>query len=746
MGMACNMINPRDHDFKLARAACAGVAFPGAMESAATRWAIAGYDPICILHRGGQGVVYHAIQRSTGRSVAIKMIRSGAIASTNELARFQREVKILSQLRHPNIVTIYDSGQVDGAPYLVMDYIDGRPLNTYVADERPALEELVRLFALVADAVQAAHIRGVVHRDIKPANILIDDQGEPKIIDFGLAKTTPGVESVSEITLAGQILGTMPWAAPEQATGQHDQVDVRTDVYALGVVMYETLTGEFPYQITGHLHEIVHRIHTADPVHPRHYRPDIKDDLETIILRCLAKEPDRRYQSAGELARDLRHFLLGEAIEAKRDSHWYVLTKAARRQRGPLIAALLFLALLVTGLVVSITFWSRAERELLRANEIKKILFSIFAGVDPEVTQGQDTELLRLLMEDIEQKLTPGMDEIVEAEVRHALGTVFHSIDALQRSDDHYARSLEIRRRLLGVDHPDSLDTLHHIGKLRISQQRDAEAEEILKETLIRTQAQYGELHERTLNALNDHAMVIQHLGRLEESLDQLQRALTGYRQLLGDEHPDTLSLKQNLGMQYRLLGKFEEAEPLYQESLDGFRKALGESHPKTLSSMNNMGALLNAMGRPAEAESYYRKVLDLRKQVMGFEHMETLRVLNNLSSVLLDLGRTDEARELLEQGLPTARDKWAGTGLMGLYLIKIGRVQLHDGEYHDAEATLKEAHDLLISQYGEQHRHTVKVYQFLAELYAAWSGQSSDPEHERLAQHWKSRIPASGN
>ncbi len=288
-----------------------------------------GYEFIREIHRGGQGVVYQAVQRSTGQDVAIKFLRHGAVSTPQEQARLEREVQILGQLRHPGIITIHDSGVVDALPYFVMDFIEGVPLDVYVAQQDPEMKELVSLFVQIAEAIQAAHLRGVFHRDLKPANILVDGDDSAHIVDFGLARVADSDATV--MTQTGQFLGSMPWAAPEQARSDHAAVDVRTDVYALGVIFWQATTGHFPYEVTGGMSTVLRNITQADPARPDDGRLRPNADVETILRKCLAKDPTRRYQNAGELAADLRNYLDGRPIQARRDSAWYVAGKTMRR-------------------------------------------------------------------------------------------------------------------------------------------------------------------------------------------------------------------------------------------------------------------------------------------------------------------------------------------------------------------------------------------------------------------------------
>ncbi len=318
-----------------------------------------GYDLLREIHRGGQGVVYQAIQTSTRRKVAVKVLHGGPFSGSSGKSRFEREVQVLGQLNHPNIVRIHDSGvTADGSCFYVMDYIAGRTLDEVISSGKLSVEQTLRLFAKICDAVNAAHLKGIIHRDLKPANIRIDGSGEPIVVDFGLAKIAlpdmaPDDKSGQQrmMSMTGQFIGSLPWASPEQAEGIPGNIDVRTDVYSLGVVMYQMLTGQFPYAVVGKMRDVLDNILRAEPARPSTVRRQINDEVETIVLKCLSKERDRRYQSAGELARDIQRYLKGEPIEAKRDSGLYVMSKALRRYRA---AALVACGVLILSLGFSI--------------------------------------------------------------------------------------------------------------------------------------------------------------------------------------------------------------------------------------------------------------------------------------------------------------------------------------------------------------------------------------------------------
>jgi len=319
------------------------------------------YDVQEEIGRGGMGVVYRAIQKATKREVALKVLLEGPFASSTSKRRFEREVELAALLEHPHIVTVLESGITSGRYYFAMQYVRGRRLDRYVLDRQLSVDDRLRLFAKACEAISHAHQHGVIHRDLKPSNILVDDNGAPHILDFGLARAADSDASdasrLSLLSLSGQALGTLPYMSPEQAAGTHRGIDVRTDVYALGVILYQMLTGCFPYPVTGRVSDVLRIIVEVAPEPPATHCRQIDDELQTVVLKALAKERERRYQSVGELARDIQRYLAGEPIEAKRDSSWYVLRKSLRRYRTAVSIAAGFMGVVVLALALTLAAW-----------------------------------------------------------------------------------------------------------------------------------------------------------------------------------------------------------------------------------------------------------------------------------------------------------------------------------------------------------------------------------------------------
>ena len=333
----------------------------------------ANYELLHEIHRGGQGIVYQAIQKSTKRVVAIKLILHGSFATEKQKARFEREVEIACRLSHPNIVTVYDGGVANGQPFCVMEYVEGKQLDHDAVRSHSKLNQrqAAEMFSSLAAAVGYAHQKGVIHRDLKPGNILIDAAGQPKVLDFGLAKFThadsQGIFPGNTIT--GEFLGTACYASPEQTTGDPSAIDTRSDVYSLGVIMYELVKGELPYPTDGTIVDILQNIVSHEPAPLQARGTLIDEDLETIVLTCLSKDPQRRYANASDLARDLDRYLAGEPISARRDSTIYLLKKIVSKHRQAVAALVMMLFLTVVGLLAVLWFYFQAvaDRDLAKS-------------------------------------------------------------------------------------------------------------------------------------------------------------------------------------------------------------------------------------------------------------------------------------------------------------------------------------------------------------------------------------------
>jgi len=330
-----------------------------------------GYQIVEELPRGGQAFVYKAIHKATKTKVALKVLAPGSLASAKARRRFEREVDLISGLKHPYIVSIRDSGIAEGQYYFAMEYLQGLPLDQYISFEGLSFRETLELFAKICDATTHAHQHGVIHRDLKPSNILIDGRGDPHILDFGLAKAAGSLsDTISMVSITGEIKGTLVYMSPEQASGQTDLIDTRTDVYSLGVILYEILTGQFPYDISGTTAQILRNIECTEPLSPRRIVSKFNSEVEAIILKCLAKNPSHRYHSAADLQDDIQHWLNGEPLIVKSHSSFYIMRKLMCRHKYASIVIGLLLVIFVSNFFISLFYYrqSRQSERILQQN------------------------------------------------------------------------------------------------------------------------------------------------------------------------------------------------------------------------------------------------------------------------------------------------------------------------------------------------------------------------------------------
>lgn len=630
--------------------------------------ALPGYRVIREIHRGGQGVVYLALQESTQREVAVKVMREGPFAGPRDEARFEREVRILAQLQHPNIVAIHDGGRAPGGQFFfVMDYVRGESLDEFLA-RTPALRARLAMFAAICEAVHAAHLRGVIHRDLKPSNIRIDEAGRPRILDFGLARVTDEADSASassDLTLTGQFVGSLPWASPEQAHGTAGAIDVRTDVYSLGVILYQMLTGRFPYDVTGGLRLTLDHIVGTQPVRARLINPAVDADVETIALKCLAKEPERRYQGAGEVAREVEHYLADEPIEARRDSTGYVLRKLLGRHQAATAAGIAFVLLIGASIIALSVLYrgqvraaGQARREARKAERTTQFLRDMLASVDPNQARGREVTVRQVLAE-AEKKLESslGDEPQVAAAMHGTLGQTYSSLGDFKSAERHYRAAYDLAKSALGPEHPDTLAALNGIASEAEALNRYDEAEQMYRQCLEAMRRVSGPAAPETLDVAHNLANLLANRGRYDEAEALLQEVLAASIRILGPEDPATLVTRKVLAGVWQSQGKFDLAEPELRAVLEIQRRVVGSDSPETMGTAQYLAMLLKSAGRPAEAEPLLREVVEVDARVLGARHPDTLRAQNSLGRLLAQQGKTAEAEEVYRRTLAVQRE-----------------------------------------------------------------------------------------
>lgn len=756
---------------------------------------IPGYQILREIHRGAQGVVYQAIQRATQRKVAIKLLSSGEFASPRAKARFRREIRVLGQFRHPNIVSVHDSGSADGNFYYVMDYISGQTLDAYMASGDRTVPQTLDLFARICEAVNAAHLRGIIHRDLKPGNILVDLDGEPHVVDFGLAKAALGQwedgAHTQIVSRTGEFTGSLPWASPEQALGNSGTIDIRTDVYSLGVVLFQMLTRTFPYAVAGNLRDVLDNIINAEPARPRTLRREIDGDVETIVLKALAKDPDRRYQSAGELARDIRSYLAGEPISAKRDSTLYVLGKKIRRHRAPiaLSTAVFGLAVVFAG-VLSVMRQKAAAAEQKAVRIQMAFMGSVLEAINPgsktlatiddlpALAAQIDDELdgyplvqaelyerigkvLRRLASfdraepylnkslDIRLSLLDGRDADVASSL-HQLGAFHWEMGNYVKAESLYRQSLDIRREVFGPQHVLVAESMHHLGAALRALGRYTESEQVLRETLDLRMRVIGSADPQVAATTNELASTLMDTGRYLEAEPLFRRALViveqaDPRKLREEERPQYRDRAQTtLGACLVELGEHQEAAELLERSLDSKRQTLGEAHPSYALTLHWMAKLEFQTGDVAQAEPLARKALEIRQAVwpLGHPHIASSQAL--LGEILLRQNRAAEAEPILTAALEIDRtmlpvNHWHTAHVASL----LGRCLMRQGDTEEAEELLVEGMESLRLARGDSDGYAQGAIERLAELYRATARPELATPLENILQR---STPANGS
>jgi len=716
---------------------------------------IPGYKILRALHQGGQGVVYQALQLSTKRKVAIKVLLEGPYAAPSARKRFEREIELVASLKHPNIVSIFDSGETaDGRQFCVMDYVRGVPFDVYVKDTKLSVNDALKLFSKMCDAVNYAHQKGVIHRDLKPSNVLVDGDGEPRVLDFGLARQLVDRQQTM-LSVTGQVVGTLPYLSPEQAEGNPDKVDIRSDVYALGVILYEVLTGQYPYPVYGQLAETLnHIVHTQASIPSKkwesqsgikHYSPEggviercpIDDEVNTIVIRALAKERDRRYQTAADLAQDIRRYLADEPIEAKRDSSWYVLRKRVKRYKMGVAVSIGVMFLVIVALIVTVNLYHVAERDRLAAEQARQqaeieagkarqtVAFTneMLAGVDPETARGMDTRLLRMILARAAQRVQNDLAEQPEvaASIYSTIGRTYSAIGNYDDAQAYLRRALTIHERELGEQHLDAI-----ISKSRLAHAYGLagqfETAEMLFDQALRTAEQtIGVEHEDTLNILNNLGLVYLDMGRFNEAEDLLNRALEVRQRVYRDDLEDILILQHNLANVYEATARFDAAESMLHKTIEGRRQELGDDHPSTLDSTGNLAMLYLTQGRADEAEALLTDMLKAHRRVFGPEHPATLKITNNLANTYALQGRQQKSKELRAQTLDEMKRILGEEHPETLKLMNnLANSFYRSGQFDLAKPLYEGAHATRLKTMGPDHPSTLFSASVLARLYVS--------------------------
>ncbi len=735
-------------------------------EAAAPGRRVGPYRVVREIGSGGMAEVYLAerADEQFEQQVALKLIQPGRL-NAETVRRFEQERQIVASLNHPHIARLLDGGLTDDErPYFAMEYVDGQPVDRYCDDRRLTVEERLELFLVVARAVHYAHKNLLVHRDLKPANIYVTADGQVKLLDFGIAKL---LDDEMGVTRTASYWMTPEYASPEQLSGL--PATTATDQYQLGFLLFELLTGRRPFEhARQNLVEMVRAICEEAPPPPstvvnpdavgrdvvgRDAAPDatraaarrttqerlqrrLRGDLDAIVSKALAKQPEARYASIENLIEDVERLLSGLPVQARENTWGYRTQKFIRRHRLAVAAAATFV-LLILGYAATVTVQSRqiarqrdlAEAAAERAERVKGFLIGLFESADPFRSPGEEITARQLLdqgAERVEREL--GADPGVGAELMRVIGRIYSRLGAYDRARPLLEKALETHRQLYGAAHlevaqdlNDLATVIRDLGDYTAAERMHREALEIRRQLL-------GEEHPKVAGSLHNLARVLEIRGDWDEAEALLRRALAMDRRFhRGDLHRDVSFDLQSLGDLLAERGRTNEAEALVRQALGIRRRLFGDLHPAVASSLRQLAALERRKGDPETAEALARQALDIHRRVLGSDHREVALDLDELAQALALEGDLEAAERSLREALTTFRRSLDGDHrLVALATAHLGEIHLARGDPQVATALFARALDTLSGQLPERHP---EIAQVLVGLGRSLAGLGQRPE-----------------
>ncbi|MFN0136994.1 MAG: tetratricopeptide repeat protein [Phycisphaerae bacterium] len=719
---------------------------------------IGGYRIIDVLGEGGFGTVFRAEQATpVRRTVALKVLKRG-MDTRQVILRFNAERQALAMLDHPSFSRIFDAGETEsGQPYFAMELVPGEPITRYCDANRLSTRERLELFVRVCSAVQHAHQKGLIHRDIKPSNVLIvlqEGQASPKLIDFGIARAIDNSSGGRTIlTEAGQLIGTPEYMSPEQAAGSAD-IDTRTDIYSLGVILFELLAGRLPYDMRGlPLVDAARIIRDEEPARltaiSRREGGRYDRDIQTIVSMALDKDPSRRYPSAAELAADVGRYLRDEPLSAHPPSAAYQLRKFSRRHRAALAAGGGMLVLLIGGTVgtsvgmfraiaardAEATQRQRADVQTQTAREITEFLTKDLLGAATPFTKGKDVSVRQVVDEAAARIEGRFPDQpLVEAGVREALGRTYSRMALYEQAETHLAKAHEIRSRHMGSEAPETLDVKRELAIQRLESGRYAEAEALLTALLESDRVQRGADDERVVLDLHYLGRIYRRLDRSAEAERMFREALDIQTRRHGPDHDNTIATQGELAGFLRSIGRLEEAAPLIQRTLESQTRARGADDAFTLATRHNLATLYQQLNRLEDSEAMYKELIPAMQRAFGAEHPNVLTVTGGLGLVYYKQGRFEDAERTYADQIAGLKRALGEENINTLVAVEhLVELYMRQERWPEAESHCRDVLAIRERTLGPDHKQTSATRFRMARVYL---GQACLSEAEPLFLH----------
>jgi len=689
------------------------------------------------LGAGGMGVVFSAQQDSPRRTVALKLMRPGFV-SPSLLRRFAREASVLGMLKHPGIAQVYDAGTetIAGAPvpYLAMELVEGGSLTEW-ARRAVSVRDRVSVVAQVCDAVAHAHQRGVIHRDLKPANVLVDASGNARVLDFGIARLVQGDEPGNTVqTAAGVILGTLAYMSPEQVSGDPSRVDVRSDVYGLGALMFDTLAGVPPIEVDGlSVHEAARRIVEREPARLGGASRELRGDLETIAAKALEKDAGRRYQSASEMAEDLRRHLRHEPILARSASAAYTIRKFARRNRAVVAGTLAVFVALVAGLVATLIQARRAHAAAETAMAINGFLQEMLRSIEPD-REGKDATV-REVLDSASATLDSRFPDrpVVRAALHAAIASSYQALGRYADSESHARAACDLYRETGMESTPPAIRATAELSAALLEQGRYREAIEPLREALRLADAAGLTDSPEAINVRTELAFACETDGRYDEAERLHREVVASTRRRLGESSRATILTLSNFGLFLINRERATEAETILRRAHTAAVRTLGPESDATLTTIVNLSVCYSRLGRETEAEPLIRSAVVISQKMHGPAHPDTIHHRANLAVSLTELGRLEEAELEITAALEIARRDFGIADSRTLHAVGVAaRLRLAQERFEDALMLAQEQHQGCENLFGPFNRETMLAANLVAAVFRA-AGNPAAAEEWRL-------------